>query len=81
MLETTANLEAHKESPGKKPELRLKTIEEAGKLKVPFTTGLLIGIGETWKDRIDSLCAVLNTFFKKKVPILETGIMQILEIA
>ncbi|ADP77197.1 FO synthase subunit 1 [Methanothermus fervidus DSM 2088] len=46
---------AHKNSPGKDPKLRLKTIENAGKLKIPFTTGLLIGIGETVEERIESL--------------------------
>jgi FO synthase len=36
----------------------LRTIEEAGKLRIPFTTGILIGIGENWQERIDSLCAI-----------------------
>ncbi len=58
MLETTATLNAHRHSPGKEPELRLKTIENAGKLRIPFTTGLLIGIGEDWEDRIESLLAI-----------------------
>ncbi|HSO26210.1 MAG TPA: 7,8-didemethyl-8-hydroxy-5-deazariboflavin synthase CofG [Methanobacteriaceae archaeon] len=47
--------EAHKKSPGKNPWLRIQTIENAGKLKIPFTTGLLIGIGETVKERAESL--------------------------
>jgi len=56
MLETTASeLEAHKNSPGKDPTARLKMIADAGKLKIPFTTGLLIGIGEKPEDRICSL--------------------------
>ncbi len=46
---------AHEKSPGKDPKLRIKTIENAGKLKIPFTTGLLIGIGETLEERADSL--------------------------
>ena len=46
---------AHKKSPGKDPKLRIKTIKNAGKLKIPFTTGLLIGIGETLEERADSL--------------------------
>ncbi|MFH1327492.1 MAG: 7,8-didemethyl-8-hydroxy-5-deazariboflavin synthase CofG [Candidatus Bathyarchaeota archaeon] len=50
----------HEFSPGKKPELRLATIEQGGKLKVAFTTGLLIGIGETLEERIDSLFAIKN---------------------
>jgi len=48
----------HELSPGKAPELRLGTIEDAGKLKIPFTTGLLIGIGETGSEIVDSLLAL-----------------------
>lgn len=48
----------HFDAPDKKPSLRLKTIEEAGKLRIPFTTGILVGIGENWKERIDSLFAI-----------------------
>jgi len=55
MLETTAEIPAHEYSPGKKPEVRIEMIENAGKLKIPFTTGLLLGIGETRDDRIESL--------------------------
>lgn len=55
MLETTAEVEAHRSSPGKKPELRLLAIAAAGELKIPFTTGILVGIGETRSDRIESL--------------------------
>ncbi|MBN2110507.1 MAG: 7,8-didemethyl-8-hydroxy-5-deazariboflavin synthase CofG [Methanosarcinaceae archaeon] len=55
MLETTADLDAHVSSPGKVPSTRIKTIRYAGELKIPFTTGLLVGIGETLDDRIDSL--------------------------
>jgi FO synthase subunit 1 len=58
MLETTAELEAHKNSPGKDPALRLKMIEDAGKLKIPFTSGILVGIGEDSEDRIRSLEAI-----------------------
>src|ERR1700732_283280 len=63
MLETTnASLlaagAAHDNAPDKIPAKRLHTIEEAGKQKVPFTTGLLIGIGETLEDRIDTLLAI-----------------------
>ncbi len=47
--------EAHYYSPGKDPSLRISTIENAGKLKIPFTTGILIGIGETWEERAESL--------------------------
>ncbi|HEY6366020.1 MAG TPA: 7,8-didemethyl-8-hydroxy-5-deazariboflavin synthase CofG [Candidatus Binatia bacterium] len=48
----------HFDAPDKKPVVRLRTIEEAGKLHIPFTTGILIGIGETWQERIDSLFAI-----------------------
>jgi 7,8-didemethyl-8-hydroxy-5-deazariboflavin synthase CofG subunit len=63
MLETTnANLlapgAAHDNAPDKVPAKRLKTIEEAGKQSVPFTTGLLIGIGESLEDRVDTLLAI-----------------------
>jgi FO synthase len=49
---------AHDNAPDKPPSLRLKTIEEAGRLKIPFTTGILIGIGETLDERVDSLFAI-----------------------
>jgi FO synthase len=63
MLETTnAGLlrsgAAHDNAPDKLPSKRLRTIEEAGKQGVPFTTGLLIGIGETCEDRVDTLLAI-----------------------
>ncbi len=45
-------------TPDKLPALRLKTIEDAGKLGVPFTTGILIGIGETMRDRVESVMAI-----------------------
>jgi FO synthase subunit 1 len=61
MLETTAvELEAHRNSPGKDPALRLQMIEEAGELKIPFTTGILIGIGESNEDRIHALEAIAS---------------------
>lgn len=58
MLETIAWVEAHKDSKGKNPMLRIKTIEMAGELGIPFTTGILVGIGETWQDRIESLLMI-----------------------
>ena len=63
MLETTnaALLDAgaaHDNAPDKVPARRLRTIEEAGKQDVPFTTGLLIGIGESAEDRVDTLVAI-----------------------
>ncbi len=60
MLESTATLDAHKDCPGKVPELRLETIREAGKLQIPYTTGLLVGIGEKREDRIESLKAIAD---------------------
>jgi len=47
--------EVHNESPGKKPDKRIEFIKNAGKLKIPFTTGLLLGIGENMIDRIKDL--------------------------
>jgi 7,8-didemethyl-8-hydroxy-5-deazariboflavin synthase CofG subunit len=63
MLETTNSAllspgAAHDNAPDKVPAKRLRTIEEAGKQSVPFTTGLLIGIGETLEDRVDTLLAI-----------------------
>lgn len=58
MLECATELPVHAQSPGKNPKLRLQVIEAAGKLHIPFTTGLLIGIGETFKDRVQSLLAL-----------------------
>ena len=48
----------HFGSPDKQPALRLETLRLAGVLKVPFTTGLLIGIGETRRERIEALLAI-----------------------
>ncbi len=48
----------HANAPDKVPALRLRTIEEAGKLSMPFTTGILIGIGETMEECVDSLFAI-----------------------
>jgi 7,8-didemethyl-8-hydroxy-5-deazariboflavin synthase CofG subunit len=48
----------HAKAPDKVPALRLRTMEEAGKLSIAFTTGILIGIGETIEERIDSLLAI-----------------------
>ncbi|WP_445474746.1 7,8-didemethyl-8-hydroxy-5-deazariboflavin synthase CofG [Methanococcoides methylutens] len=55
MLETTAELKAHSESPGKAPSKRIEMIRTAGELRIPFTTGILVGIGETIEDRKHSL--------------------------
>jgi 7,8-didemethyl-8-hydroxy-5-deazariboflavin synthase CofG subunit len=50
--------EAHENAPDKVPSLRLRTIEEAGRQRIAFTTGILIGIGETREERVDSLLAI-----------------------
>ncbi len=49
---------AHDRAPDKVPARRLRTIELAGKLSIPFTTGILIGIGETPAERVDALFAI-----------------------
>jgi FO synthase len=59
MLESTnPALAAHAGSPTKHPSVRLATLEAAGALRIPFTTGILVGIGETEDDRVASLEAI-----------------------
>jgi FO synthase len=63
MLETTssrllAKNAAHDNAPDKVPAKRLRVIEDAGRRQIPFTTGILIGIGETLEERMDSLLAI-----------------------
>jgi len=63
MLETTsarllAKDAAHDNAPDKEPAKRLRVIEDAGRHRIPFTTGILIGIGETLEERVDSLIAI-----------------------
>lgn len=63
MLETTSRRltgkgGAHHACPDKVPLQRLRTLERAGRMRVPFTTGLLIGIGETWAERLEALEAI-----------------------
>jgi FO synthase len=63
MLETTSErlMEkggAHHAAPDKHPALRLRMHEEAGELRIPFTTGMLLGIGETADERVDTLFAI-----------------------
>jgi FO synthase len=48
----------HHRAPDKRPERRVRMIEQAGELAIPFTTGILIGIGETRRERIESLLAI-----------------------
>jgi len=59
MLESlNADLDCHRGSPDKTPERRLATLDAAGELQIPFTTGILVGIGESRADRIDALEAI-----------------------
>jgi 7,8-didemethyl-8-hydroxy-5-deazariboflavin synthase CofH subunit/7,8-didemethyl-8-hydroxy-5-deazariboflavin synthase CofG subunit len=58
MLESLADLAAHRLAPDKTPQRRLDTLRFAGELKIPFTTGLLVGIGETREDRLNTLEAI-----------------------
>ncbi|MCA1841435.1 MAG: 5-amino-6-(D-ribitylamino)uracil--L-tyrosine 4-hydroxyphenyl transferase CofH, partial [Actinobacteria bacterium] len=53
--------EAHHGSPDKDPSVRIAMMQEAGRQKIPFTTGLLVGIGETWQDRIATLQAIADS--------------------
>ena len=59
MVETLhADLAAHRGSPDKPPERRLATLDAAGRLGIPFTTGILVGIGEDRADRVAALEAI-----------------------
>lgn len=63
MLENVSNEllkqgQAHYACPDKTPKRRLDTIEQAGRLDIAFTTGILIGIGESWEERVLSLIAI-----------------------
>jgi 7,8-didemethyl-8-hydroxy-5-deazariboflavin synthase CofG subunit len=63
MLETVSTRllalgEAHHRCPDKVPKVRLASLEAAGELRIPFTTGILIGIGETLDERVDALFAI-----------------------
>ncbi|MGW4999387.1 bifunctional FO biosynthesis protein CofGH [Streptomyces hydrogenans] len=67
MLETTATRlwsepgGPHFGSPDKEPAVRLRVLEDAGRSSVPFTSGLLLGIGETYEERAESLFALRRT--------------------
>ena len=67
MLETTSRRlfedkgEAHFGSPDKDPAVRLRVLEDAGRLSIPFTTGLLVGIGETLVERAETIFALRAT--------------------
>ncbi|MFD7011720.1 bifunctional FO biosynthesis protein CofGH [Rhodococcus jostii] len=68
MLETTSRRlfeekgQAHYGSPDKDPEVRLRTLTDAGRLNIPFTTGILVGIGETLRDRAESIMAIRKVY-------------------
>ena len=51
----------HHGSPDKHPAVRLKVLNEAGAARIPFTTGILIGIGETRAERLEALCAIAES--------------------
>jgi FO synthase len=67
MLETTSRRlfdepgQVHHGSPDKDPAVRLRVLEDAGRARIPFTTGVLIGIGETLRDRAESLIALRDS--------------------
>ena len=67
MLETTSRRlfeepgQVHYGSPDKDPDIRLRVLDDAGRLSVPFTTGILVGIGETREERAESLFAIRQT--------------------
>ncbi len=66
MLETTSRRlwlepgQVHHGSPDKDPDLRLRVLRDAGRARVPFTSGVLVGIGETYAERVDSILALVD---------------------
>ena len=65
MLESlNPGLDAHRSAPDKEPARRLGTLEAAGRLQIPFTTGLLVGIGESREDRLDTLEAIAEAHLR-----------------
>ena len=62
MIESlNGDLECHRGSPDKTPERRLATLDAAGALQIPFTTGILVGIGESRADRLVALQAIADS--------------------
>ena len=62
MIETLRDdLDCHRGAPDKVPQRRLDTLEWAGELSIPFTTGILVGIGESREDRLDALEAIADS--------------------
>lgn len=85
----------HEYSPSKTPSIRINHIKNAGKLKIPFTTGLLIGIGESFQDRVNDLFTIKeihlefghiqevilqNFVYKKGIPYLPDKHLKIKEL-
>ena len=69
MIETLAGRLAepggpHHRAPDKTPDRRLATLEAAGLARVPFTTGILVGIGETFEERVDALLAIRDAHLR-----------------
>ena len=65
MLETLRDdLECHRGAPDKAPKRRLATLEWAGELRIPYTTGILVGIGETRGDRVAALEAIAEAHYR-----------------
>ena len=65
MIETLRDdLDCHRGAPDKEPQRRLNTLNFAGELNIAFTTGILVGIGETRQDRIDALEAIAESHAK-----------------
>jgi 7,8-didemethyl-8-hydroxy-5-deazariboflavin synthase CofG subunit len=54
----------HESAPDKRPEVRLRMIREAGELRIPFTSGVLVGIGETVEERVETLFALRDLQLK-----------------
>jgi 2-iminoacetate synthase ThiH len=79
MLETTSRRlfeepgQVHFGSPDKDPAVRLEVIDAAGRERVPFTTGILVGIGETMRDRAESLVAIRDAHERHQVEDPATG--------
>jgi FO synthase len=66
---------AHQSAPTKKPARRMEMLENAGRLKIPFTTGILVGIGETVEERVETLFAIRE--LHKKYGHIQEVIIQI----
>ena len=64
----------HRHAPSKNPALRLHQLRQAGELKIPFTTGILVGLGETADDRVESLKAIAQV--QRKFGHLQECILQ-----